>query len=715
MRDPIPARRIRVFVHLAHGFGAHQWRKRWDKGEIIGINDRLPYGYFWAEHDGCDISYSCDRRETILSKSLRLAIRLVLGFDFVHAWRNRKGIRRAEVVWTHTESQYLAVLLILWWRPRAHRPKVIAQSVWLFDEWPRLSPLRRLLFRALISRADLLTVHSPENLRSARGLFPARRSELVLFGIRADERIRRRRRAAHDPVHVLSLGNDRHRDWATLTEALGGWPGCCVQIVAPPGAARHLPIAENVEIVHPRNKSELLALYDWADVVALAIKPNLHASGITVIEEATLCAVPVVCSDTGGLRAYFSEDEIAYVPPSNPEAMRRQVSAVAKDEARRCAMVQRARDRIDKGGLTSRHFARRHAELSRELLGLADVKAARAPAQPQRHDGGVAAVEVGDAHSSFTSRPLQPVDFRDRRIARSPITTWFRACFNAVCCVVLTAATAVSSESAGPTNAASQIDLCSFRPTFTEDFNKLSVSAHGGGGSRWVAHTPWGGDFGDAAFTDPQPGFPFRVENGILEIEARKGDDGKWRSGLLASAPTTTAGLGQHFGYFEMRAQLPAGPGVWPGFWLNTQLPAGSRKPGVEIDVVEYYGQFPQAFHSAIHIWDNANPKASRVEDHITSVPTGSLSNAFHTYGVDVEPDWITFYLDRRETWRQATPVELKEPLIILLDLALGSGWPIDKTPNPSIMKVNYVHVYKRSEADVQPSCVRPQRGANGR
>jgi hypothetical protein len=27
--------------------------------------------------------------------------------------------------------------------------------------------------------------------------------------------------------------------------------------------------------------------------------------------------------------------------------------------------------------------------------------------------------------------------------------------------------------------------------------------------------------------------------------------------------------------------------------------------------------------------------------------------------------------------------------------LALGSGWPIDRTPNPSFMYVDYVHVYK--------------------
>jgi hypothetical protein len=67
------------------------------------------------------------------------------------------------------------------------------------------------------------------------------------------------------------------------------------------------------------------------------------------------------------------------------------------------------------------------------------------------------------------------------------------------------------------------LDLCAFRPTFVEDFNSLSASGNPEDHQRWFTHTPWGGDFGDAAFTDPQPGFPFTLRDGILRIEARKG------------------------------------------------------------------------------------------------------------------------------------------------------------------------------------------------
>jgi len=641
---------IRVFVHLAYGFGAAQWQAKWDRDEIIGVNDRLPYGYFWAADNGCAIEYSEDRRENPIGRLFRLGVRWFLGFDLIHAWHNRRGICAAEIVWTHTESQYLAVLLLLSGRARSRRPKIIAQSVWLFDVWPRLSWLKRWLYGRLIAGADVLTVLSPDNLQRARALFPQRRSLMIPFGIRVDPMTPRARRAVNHPMHVLSLGNDRHRDWATLIAALRDWPGAELRIVAPrlPAELTH---GANVALVHPKTNDELAALYAWADIVALSLTPNLHASGITVVEEATVFGVPVICTDTGGLRAYFSDDQISYVPPRDPDAMRQAIAALADDDATRWEMAERARGRLIDGGLTSRDFARRHAELSRELLDRA-VQPVPVEAQPARLALRSALLGIG----------------------------------------IFLAVAAARGDGTPPPGPS--LDLCRFQPSFTEDFDTLSVSPHGETGSRWIAHTPWNGDFGDAAFADPLPDFPFRTHNGVLEIEARKGPDGKWQSGLLASATPTGSGFAQRYGYFEMRAELPPGPGTWPAFWLNSNQKPGDKNSGVEIDVIEYYGQFPAAYHSAVHVWDKTDPKQNRVQDHTADVPTGSLTGGFHTFGVDVEADTITFYLDRRETWSVATPPELRDPSMVLVNLALGSGWPIDQTPNPSIMKVDYIHVY---------------------
>jgi hypothetical protein len=231
-----------------------------------------------------------------------------------------------------------------------------------------------------------------------------------------------------------------------------------------------------------------------------------------------------------------------------------------------------------------------------------------------------------------------------------------------------------------PANGAT-IDLASYRLTISDEFNELNVSALGPG-TKWIAHTPWGGDFGDAAFADPKPGFPFLVQSGVLRIEARKDESGRWQSGLLSSTDPSGRGFMQQFGYFEMRAKLPPGPGVWPAFWLIANQDTNTS---AEIDVLEYYGHRPDIYHSASAVWPKPG-KETAIEKRVYhvqhTVPHGSLYEEFHDYGVSVEPDWTVFYLDKLEMGRVATPPEHHRPMFVLLNLALGS--------------VDHVRVYQR-------------------
>src|SRR3546814_11922334 len=65
-----------------------------------------------------------------------------------------------------------------------------------------------------------------------------------------------------------------------------------------------------------------------------------------------------------------------------------------------------------------------------------------------------------------------------------------------------------------------------YRITFDENFDTLDVSPWGPG-TRWIAHTPWYGDFGAAKFTDPSANFPFKTRDGILTIEMRQDPGGE--------------------------------------------------------------------------------------------------------------------------------------------------------------------------------------------
>jgi hypothetical protein len=248
------------------------------------------------------------------------------------------------------------------------------------------------------------------------------------------------------------------------------------------------------------------------------------------------------------------------------------------------------------------------------------------------------------------------------------------------------------------------LDLTGYHLTFDEQFDELSVSAWGPAGpegTRWIAHTPWKGDFGDARFTDPEPGFPFTVEDGILRIEARK-QNGRWRSGLLSAVDPKGNGFKQKYGYFECRARFPKGPGTWPAFWLmglaNLKGLPGNTGPRInpEIDVVEHYGHWPWRFSYVLHLWGFGGIKATHEGRRIVAF---GLEEDFHTYGVMIDEQYIILYFDGVEMHKSKTPEGAKTPLYPLVNLALGPGWPTDKTPNPSHMYVDYVKVWKKGKA----------------
>jgi hypothetical protein len=122
-------------------------------------------------------------------------------------------------------------------------------------------------------------------------------------------------------------------------------------------------------------------------------------------------------------------------------------------------------------------------------------------------------------------------------------------------------------------------DLTGYTLVFDEEFNgSLDVpSGYGwgpGGITRWITHTPYAGDFGDAYFTGPSErgtDDPFSIRNGSLAIKAWRDPNANyhWRSGLLSSVGTEGKGFSQRFGYFECRMKLPSGVGLWSAFWLG--------------------------------------------------------------------------------------------------------------------------------------------------
>jgi beta-glucanase (GH16 family) len=246
-----------------------------------------------------------------------------------------------------------------------------------------------------------------------------------------------------------------------------------------------------------------------------------------------------------------------------------------------------------------------------------------------------------------------------------------------------------AADQPADTHAGEPLPLARYAMTFDEPFDTLDVSAWGPG-SRWIAHTPWNGDFGDARFIDPGKGEPYTVSHGILRIEMKR-KDGHWQSGLLSSADRLGHGFTQSGGYFEVRAKLPGGPGVWPAFWLGSN--AVGAEPVPEIDVLEYYGRFPDSYRVTTHVWKEG--KGVSGESIKVDVPKASLETTYHSYGVSIDANNVIYYLDRREVARQPGKPEYLKPMFMMVNLAAGGGWPIEGMADPSIMEVDYVRAYR--------------------
>jgi beta-glucanase (GH16 family) len=237
-----------------------------------------------------------------------------------------------------------------------------------------------------------------------------------------------------------------------------------------------------------------------------------------------------------------------------------------------------------------------------------------------------------------------------------------------------------------------ELDIAAYRETFSETFRQpLDVTAWGP--SKWIAHTPWHGDFGDARFCDPRSGFPFVTGPNGLTITARKAANGKWESGLLSSTDGRGNGFAQAGGYFEARMKMPAGPGVWPAFWLVADADPTYK---AEVDIVEYYGHATDRYEVNLHLWPKSKDGKAQGQAATIPVQTDALTSGFHTYAAELLEGEIVFYLDRREVKRMPTSPAMSRPMAILVNLALGSGWPIDQTPDPSVLAVDYVKAFAK-------------------
>lgn len=122
------------------------------------------------------------------------------------------------------------------------------------------------------------------------------------------------------------------------------------------------------------------------------------------------------------------------------------------------------------------------------------------------------------------------------------------------------------------------------------------------------------------------------------------------------------------FGYFEIRAKLPASPpGHRPAFWLQSQGTfniGNDGRDGSEIDIFEAWSRDGHVQHN-LH-WDWNRDTGVQQQVGVLSPITVSY-NTWHTFSVWWSPTFYKFYVDGQLSWQTSAGGVSQVPSYMLI------------------------------------------------
>jgi beta-glucanase (GH16 family) len=208
---------------------------------------------------------------------------------------------------------------------------------------------------------------------------------------------------------------------------------------------------------------------------------------------------------------------------------------------------------------------------------------------------------------------------------------------------------------------------------------------------------------------------------GVLALTAHKVGDG-YGSGMLRSKwefkPSDTVSY-----YVEGRFKMPAGRGVFGGFWLNSGYgPGGKLSWGPEIDIFEWVvngvEDNPGPKHNMLTMGgvaehEGRNPStlvsySSAYSPHIrVHWAANDLIATYNTVGLEWTATHVTWFVNGKEVvkrtyrWNYDDNGQPAGPAHILINLALGGkDWAgrygIDDSAFPQAVQVDWVRAYKK-------------------
>lgn len=215
----------------------------------------------------------------------------------------------------------------------------------------------------------------------------------------------------------------------------------------------------------------------------------------------------------------------------------------------------------------------------------------------------------------------------------------------------------------------------------------------------------------------------YDVTNGILSLRIDKDTQGPWwafddvqkissiqtgmRDGLHNFWDTCTItdhhravrNFETRYGYFELRARVPDDSGLHSAWWMiGTEAKSDET---AEVDIFEICGPDINTDQSrvrvSVHPWNDAGLS----EQSLDYYPACDVSQDFHVYGFEWQPEGMKFYFDGNLVKETSQSPDYKMITFLGIyenDSPLWSGTPDYNSDYPKRFEIDYFRVYKTDE-----------------
>jgi beta-glucanase (GH16 family) len=148
--------------------------------------------------------------------------------------------------------------------------------------------------------------------------------------------------------------------------------------------------------------------------------------------------------------------------------------------------------------------------------------------------------------------------------------------------------------------------------------------------------------------------------NAFYGCSRTSGAGGNYLNPVTSARLRTAEAFSFRYGRVEVRAKMPIGDWLWPAIWMlpkNNEY--GNWPASGEIDIAEsrgnigypkQYGGGPESFGSTLHWGPDYSQDPFAKTHKVYSLPTGTLNDDFHTYGLYWDENQIYTYIDDDST-----------------------------------------------------------------